>query len=80
MQSFKVYFVKDTKDYTSPSRMAVGAADLLQMPQSDMRSDQDIMRERIERDLVAFGEFTAKDLMEHSVNPDDFTSLDATPV
>jgi hypothetical protein len=45
-----------------------------------MRSDQDIMRERIERDLVAFGEFTAKDLMEHSVNPDDFTSLDATPV
>ena len=41
-----------------------------------MRSEQDILRERIEKDLVAFGEFTAIDLMDNSVNPDDFTTLD----
>ena len=41
-----------------------------------MRSERDIMLERIEKDLVAFGEFNSKDLMENSVNPDDFLSID----
>jgi hypothetical protein len=43
---------------------------------SDMRSEDDILHERLENDLVAFGEFSAVDLMDHSIQPDDFTSLD----
>jgi UV DNA damage repair endonuclease len=41
-----------------------------------MRSEKDVLQERIEKDLVAIGEFTSKDLMSHSVNPDDFTLLE----
>ena len=45
-------------------------------PVSDMRSEQDILRERIEKDLLAFGEFSSDDLMSHSIKPDDFMLLD----
>lgn len=41
-----------------------------------MRSESDILAERIENDLVAFGSFTAEDLMTHSVSPDDFINLE----
>jgi len=46
-------------------------------PVSDMRSEQDILRERIDKDLLAFGEFTSDDLVSHSINPDDFMLLDS---
>ena len=45
-------------------------------PISDMRSEQDILRERIEKDLIAFGDFSSDDLMSNSINPDDFMLLD----
>ena len=41
-----------------------------------MRDERELMEERIEKDLVAFGEFTAGDLMQNSVCPEDFLSLD----
>ncbi len=41
-----------------------------------MRSENDILHDRIENDLVAFGEFSSTDLMDKSVNPDDFLMLD----
>ncbi len=44
-----------------------------------MRSEIDILNDRIEKDLVAFGEFCSNDLMSHSVNPDDFLLLDDAP-
>ena len=34
----------------------------------DMRSDADIFQERIERDLVAFGNFSATDIINHSTH------------
>lgn len=46
-------------------------------PVSDMRSEQDILSERIDKDLLAFGEFTSDDLVSHSINPDDFMLLDS---
>ena len=41
-----------------------------------MKSESDILKERIEEDLVAYGEFTAVDLMKNSVTPDDFVFLE----
>jgi len=41
-------------------------------PISDMRNERDILEERIEKDLVAFGEFSSRDLMDNSINPEDF--------
>jgi len=76
-QNFRVYFVKDTSDYAQKARHGAGV-EALSMPVSDMRSESDILQERIEKDLLAFGEFSAQNLMEHSVNPDDFTNLDST--
>ena len=46
---------------------------------SDMRSESDILKERLENDMVAQGDFTAIDLMGNSVNPDDFIKLDNAP-
>lgn len=69
-QNFKVYFVNDSRDY-HPERSLMDT-----LPVSDMRSDSDILNDRLENDLVSFGEFTASDLMESSVCPDDFTNLD----
>jgi hypothetical protein len=54
------------------------AGSMLIQPVSDMRSERDIMLERIDKDLVAFGEFNSKDLMDKSVNPDDFLSVDGS--
>ena len=54
------------------------AGSMLIQPVSDMRSERDILLERIDKDLVAFGEFNSKDLMEKSVNPDDFLSVDGS--
>ena len=45
-------------------------------PMGDMRSDADIFQERIERDLVAFGNFSATDIINHSTHQDEFTHLE----
>lgn len=42
----------------------------------DMRSDADIFQERIERDIVAFGNFSATDMINHSTHQDEFTHLE----
>lgn len=34
---------------------------------SEMKSEYEILTERIQNDLVAFGEFTANDLIENSM-------------
>ena len=74
-----MYFLRDneeTKSHRSSSMMDAGS--MLIHPVSDMRSERDIMLERIDKDLVAFGEFNSKDLMDKSVNPDDFLSVDGS--
>lgn len=45
---------------------------------NEIRSEQDILYERINNDLVAFGEFTANDLIENSVFKQDFLVLEPT--
>jgi hypothetical protein len=75
-QSFKVYFLKDSADYRQSSAQQDTLSQLMMSPISDMRSEQDILRERIEKDLVAFGDFSSDDLMSNSINPDDFMLLD----
>ena len=54
------------------------AGSMLIQPISDMRSERDIINERIEKDLVAYGEFNSQQLVDRSVNRDDFLSLDAS--
>lgn len=79
-QSFKVYFLKDNEEYKT-SRVPneeLDTASILIQPISDMRSERDILLDRIQKDMVAYGEFNSNDLMENSVNPDDFVSLDNT--
>lgn len=75
-----MYFIKDSEDYygrgSESTRLDKSESLLLEAPISDMRSEQDILHERIEKDLVAFGEFSSIELMDNSVNPDDFTALD----
>ena len=34
------------------------------------------MQERIDRDMVAVGNFSAEDIINHSVHPDEFSNLD----
>ena len=41
-----------------------------------MRTESDIFLERIDRDLVAFGNFSAQDIKECSVNQDEFDSIE----
>ena len=46
------------------------------MPVSDMRSEDDILQDRLQKDLVAFGEFNADDLVKSSICPEDFLITD----
>jgi hypothetical protein len=39
----------------------------------DMRSESEIFQERVEKDLVAFGNFSASDIISHSVFSEEFT-------
>lgn len=72
-QEFSVYFLKDSKDYSQyqPYESLVGKFE----PINEIAHDMDI-GERIEKDLVAFGEFSSSDLIYHSVNKDDFTNIE----
>ena len=42
----------------------------------ETKSEQEILNERINNDLVAFGEFSAYDLIENSVHKLDFLELE----
>lgn len=74
-----MYFLRDNEE-TKSQRLSsmMDAGSMLIHPLSDMRSERDIILERIDKDLVAFGEFNSKDLMDKSVNPDDFLSVDGS--
>ena len=41
-----------------------------------MRSESDIMQQRIENQIVAVGKFTANDLVTYGVSPEDFTDIE----
>ena len=43
---------------------------------NDMRSEAEIFQERLEHDLVAFGNFTATDIINHSIYQEEFDSLE----
>ena len=74
-QSFKVYFLKDSKDYSKVQMLNSSKPNIL-MPMSDMYTEYDLLNERLQNDLVAFGEFTANDLIENSVFQQDFLELE----
>ncbi len=73
-QNFKVYFLRDNEEVKSHLPPELDSGTLLTAPISDMRSERDILIDRIENNMVAYGEFNSNDLMHHSVNPDDFLS------
>lgn len=70
-QDFQVFFLKDSKDYSQYKTYdsQIGKFE----PINEITNDIDILVERIDKDLVAFGEFSASDLICNSVNQDDFT-------
>ena len=45
-------------------------------PMGDMRAESEIFQERVERDLVAFGNFSANDIISHSVYSEEFTQIE----
>ena len=42
----------------------------------DTRTESDIFRDRVERDLIAIGNFSANDIINHSVSQEEFTHLE----
>ena len=46
------------------------------IPIGDMRSEAEIIAERIDKDLIAQGSFSASDIISHSVFQDEFTHLE----
>jgi hypothetical protein len=46
------------------------------MGHMDVRSEYEIFQERIEKDLVAFGNFSANDIINNSVYQEEFTNLE----
>jgi len=73
-QSFTMLFLKDSKDYSEyqPYKSIIGNFE----PIHEIKSEMDILSERIEADLIAQGEFTADDLIDHSMRSQDFLSLE----
>ena len=69
-----MYFLKDSQNYEQKEKNE----DEFQMLMSSMdcRSEYDILQERIEKDLVAFGNFSASDIINHSVYQEEFTHLE----
>lgn len=43
---------------------------------NDMRSEHDIFMQRIESDLVAFGNFSASDIINHCVSSEEFENIE----
>ena len=64
MQDFQVYFLKDSENYGEQHLLD---ETMIGQPMGDMRTEQDIFRERVEKDLVALGSFSASDIINHSV-------------
>lgn len=46
------------------------------MESMNILSESEIFRKRIENDLVAVGNFSANDLINNSVDQDEFTNLE----
>jgi hypothetical protein len=83
MQDFQVYFLKDSRDYSEMHGSDAPRGKMQDdgmgggfQPMGDMRTEQEIFLERIERDLVAYGNFSAQDIIDHSVYQEEFTHLE----
>ena len=69
--------MKDSKDYSKlrkeqeEQKESLGF-EMVSMPMSEIRSESDLLTERIENDLVAVGEFNAGDLIQNSVSKENF--------
>lgn len=67
-KEFTIYFLRDSMNYE----------ELLQGDEGIMiqtRSEADIFKERLDKDLVAFGNFSAEDLIKHSLHQDEFSHI-----
>ena len=74
MQDFQLYFLQDSQKYGSEQIVPLDKSDF--MPIGDMRTESEIVAERLEKDLVAQGSFSASDIISHSVFSDEFTHLE----
>ena len=72
-QEFQVYFLQDSQDYDQAQRTETdGGMQLM----NDMRSERDIFLDRVEKDLVAIGNFSASDIVAHSVYQNEFVHIE----
>lgn len=69
VQEFDLYFLNDSKDYSGINNDSSGM-----MMQA--RTEADILKERIDTDLVAQGTFTAEDMINHSAFDEEFSLLE----
>lgn len=74
-QDFQVYFLKDSRDYANINESQDASVGGFQV-MNDMRSEAEIFQERIEHDLVAFGNFNANDIINHSMYQEEFNCLE----
>ena len=77
-QAFTIYFFQD-KDRMNNEIVETDSLELstgLPGLKSHMPRDElQVLRERIENDLVAFGEFQASDIVQNSISYDDFVDV-----
>ena len=77
-QAFTIYFFKD-KERTNNEIVETDNTEYqtgLPGLKSHMPRDEQItLRERIENDLIAFGEFQANDIVQNSISYDDFVDV-----
>jgi hypothetical protein len=69
-QKFKIYFFKrqvETSNQDQDLNMPLGRMQL---------DDAEILRRRIESEIVAMGEFQAEDLVRNAANQADFTDVE----
>ena len=74
-----MYFLKDSRDYSTifDKKDAESQESLSGMTMvHETRTEAEVFRDRIDQDLVAFGNFSAHDIITHSVYQDEFTHLE----
>ncbi len=69
-------FLKDSQDYEPKPATEEEEAMGMTLINPDMKTENEIFQERIDKDLVAIGHFSASDIIENSVFQEEFTQLE----
>jgi len=75
-QEFSVLFLKDSQNYEPKPITEEDDAMGMTLINPDMKTENEIFQERIDKDLMAIGHFSASDIIQHSVFQDEFTQLE----